>query len=205
MHLPRIIGTAWDSGRAQMDSATAAFGDGDVLQGISGVLQLIVLVIPVAGIVLMLCKMASAVVRGGWQRTQGRPVRRACFTAGVALVIGLLMFAWVPRDNYEPIRPGERGTVGEGVAAVRRLPKGDAPLYAEQQADVQQVDATLSSDPATPDTTTPSSVPATSPATATTVGTSESSTTTTVPETTTTAPTTTEPTTTTAAPATPAN
>ncbi|MEY2451020.1 MAG: putative peptide zinc metalloprotease protein [Acidimicrobiaceae bacterium] len=194
MHLPRIIGTAWDSGRAQMDVATAAFGDGDVLQGVSAVLQLLVLVIPVAGIVLMLCKVGAGVVRSGWTRTDGKPVRRTLFSATVATAIGLLLFAWLPSDNYAPIRPGERGTVGEGVAAVRQLPRGDGPLYSEQQAQLNDPASTPSESPAG-DTTTPT-VPVTSPATATTVDTGAGSTTTTE------APTTTEASTTTAPPTT---
>jgi putative peptide zinc metalloprotease protein len=197
MHLPRIIGTAWDSGRAQMDTATAAFGDGDVLQGISAVLQLIVLVIPVAGIVLMLCKIASGLLRSGWRRTDGHPVQRTLFSAAAAAVVALLMFAWLPSDNYDPIRPGERGTIGEGVAAVRRLPSGDAPLYSEQQAQLRgEAQTTAEEQPQT--STTPSPVPETSTSTATTLATAESSTTTT-PETTSTVPATTEPTTTTPA------
>jgi putative peptide zinc metalloprotease protein len=203
MHLPRIIGTAWDSGRAQMDAATSAFGDGDVLQGVSAVLQLVVLVIPVLGIVLMLCKVGAGVVRAGWTRTEGRPVRRTLFSAAVAGAIGLLMFAWLPSDNYAPIRPGERGTVGEGVAAVRRLPHGDAPLYSEQQA---QLNAPVSTPDAPVQDTTSATTPVTSPATATTVdGGPGSTTTTTEAPTTSTAPTTTAPTTTAPTTTTPTN
>jgi putative peptide zinc metalloprotease protein len=182
MHLPRIIGTAWDSGRGLVDAATAAFGDGETLTGISSVLQLIVLVIPVAGIVLMLYKVAINALRSGWTRTDGRPVLRVLFSSAVAAVVALLLFAWVPKDNYEPIRPGERGTVGEGVAAVRRLPAGDAPLYSEQQAELR--DAAETQAPVLPaDGSTPSA-PATSASTATTLGSSDSTTTTSRPSTT---------------------
>jgi hypothetical protein len=41
----------------------------------------------------------------------------------------------VPSDNYRPIQPGEKGTLGEGARAVQYLPKGNAPLYSERQAD----------------------------------------------------------------------
>jgi putative peptide zinc metalloprotease protein len=134
IHLPRIIGTAWDSARALIDAATTAFGAGDVLQGISSVLQVIVLLIPVLGIVLMLWKVAVGMLRSGWQRTADRPALRGLYTLSIAVAAALLLFAWLPSHNYTPIRPGERGTVGEGVAAVRHLPSGDAPLYSERQA-----------------------------------------------------------------------
>jgi putative peptide zinc metalloprotease protein len=195
MHLPRIIGTAWDSGRAQMDAATTAFGDGNVLQGVSSVLQLIVLAIPVAGIVLMLYKVATGALGSGWRRTDGRPVLRVLFSSAVAVAIGLLMFAWLPADNYDPIRPGERGTVAQGIAAVRRLPTGDAPLYSERQAQAPTQAPTPPPMDATTPTTAPAA-PATSASTATTLS-SANSTTTTAPATTSSTTTTTAPTTTT--------
>src|SRR5581483_6821439 len=46
IHLPRIIGTAWDSGGQLLDAAGAAFGDGQIVSGITAVLQLVVLAIP---------------------------------------------------------------------------------------------------------------------------------------------------------------
>jgi putative peptide zinc metalloprotease protein len=188
VHLPRIIGTAWDSGRAQVDAASSAFGNGDILQGITAGLQLIVLAIPVLGIVLMLYKLTVGILRGGWQRTEGRPVARVLFSAAMVGGLGLLMFAWLPGGNYKPIRPGERGTVGEGVAAVRHLTRGDAPLYSAQQA---QLTSPVPADtPAAPQDTIPAG-PATSASTATTVGTASSSTTTTSTATTSTTSTTT--------------
>jgi putative peptide zinc metalloprotease protein len=203
IHLPRIIGTAWDSGRAQMDAASAAFGDGDILQGISAVLQLIVLVIPVAGIVLMLWKMGSGLLRTGWRHTDGRPVQRVLFSSAVAAAIALLMFSWLPADNYDPIRPGERGTVADGVAAVRRLPQGDAPLPSKPQTQPTSAEPVV--DPTSP---TSAPQPVTNGSTATTVsspGSSTSTTDTTAPSTTSSTTSTTASTTTTTATTTPAN
>ncbi|MEY2434474.1 MAG: putative peptide zinc metalloprotease protein [Acidimicrobiaceae bacterium] len=196
MHLPRIIGTGWDSGQAQMHAASTAFGDGDILQGVSSVLQLVVLVIPIAGIVLMLIKLGTSGLRSGWRRTDGRPVLRALFSVTAAALAVLLLFAWLPKDNYDPIRQGERGTVAEGVRAVRQLPSGDAPIYSERQALLLEPAPSVTPQ----DSSTPPSTATTSPSTATTVR-SAGTTTTTRPPTTTTAPTTTtDPTTTTTVP-----
>jgi hypothetical protein len=145
--------------------------------------QLVVLIIPIAGIVLMLLKVGAGGVRYGWRKTDGRPVRRALFSGAVFAVLGLLLFAWVPADNYHPIRPGERGTVGEGVAAARRLPTGKGPLYSEQQAEVRQAQATTPVVPQsdqTPVAPSSSSTTPSTPASATsTTNSSASSTTTT--------------------------
>jgi hypothetical protein len=126
-------------------------------------------------------------------------VLRVLFSATVAVAVALLLFAWIPADNYQPIRPGERGTVAEGVAAVRRLPQGDAPLYSQQ---AHPVPGPPAQDVTTP-TPTPTPEPAATASTATTLGTPSSSpTTTTTPATsssTTTTSTTTSTTTTTPA------
>jgi putative peptide zinc metalloprotease protein len=210
MHLPRIVGTAWDSGQDQMHAATTAFGAGDTVQGITAVLQLIVLSIPVIGILLMLVKVATGSLRSGWTRTDGRPVLRSLFVGTVAAGAALLLFAWLPSDNYRPIQPGERGTIGEGVAAVRHLPRGDAPLYSEQVAEQRQASDTTSTgdapatDPTASSTTTTATTIAsssssdgstttttapgsTSTSMSTTTSTSSTTTTTTTPATTTTA------------------
>lgn len=205
IHLPRIVGTAWDSGQLLMNGATDAFGSGQMLEGVTAVLQLVVLVIPVAGILLMLAKVGAGALRSGWQHTDDRPVRRAGFVVATAVAAGLLAFAWLPRDNYAPIQPGERGTLGEGLAAVRQLPNGDAPLYSRQRAqpptstapsdragvlDTTATTAPTSADGTATSTTTAGSVTSTtagpSTTTASSTTTSSSTTTTTAPSSTTT-------------------
>ncbi|HEX4820439.1 MAG TPA: hypothetical protein VFV00_09550 [Acidimicrobiales bacterium] len=154
LHLPRIVGTAWDSGHEQFDAARIAFTSGQTLEGVTAALQVVVLAIPVLGIILMLLKLATSGARSGWSRTDGRPVLRAAFVLVSAVAVGLLLFTWLPGDNYEPIHPGERGTIGEASRAVIRIPHGDAPLYSERQA--QKRDAQNGNAPATVDAPTPS-------------------------------------------------
>jgi len=130
VHLPRIVGTAWDSGSHLAAGAVDGLTGGQWLAGVSALLQVAVLAVPVLGILLVL---AGAGRRSGvwvWTHTEGRPVVRAM--AGVAAGAGLaaLLFAWIPPANYQPIRPGERGTVLEATGALRRLPSGTAALPA---------------------------------------------------------------------------
>lgn len=136
MHLPRILGTAWDSGSKQWDTASAAFGDGDWLGGATGAVQLIVLALPIAGIVLMLVRLVQKLGTWTWRRTDGRPVLRV-LSIVVALGLGaLLAKAWLPGESYDPIKPGEKGTLVEGVAAVRDVSTGRAPLTRASTADL---------------------------------------------------------------------
>jgi len=101
---------------------------------VSGVLQLVALAIPILGIVLMLVNLAKRTTTIAWQRTEGRPIGRVVVVLAGAAAVGLLLLAWLPRANYAPIRRGEKGTLGEGVAAVRNLPRGDGPLESERIA-----------------------------------------------------------------------
>ena len=194
IHLPRILATAWDSLGRQLDTTGDAFGRGDVLAGAAGVVQLLVIALPVVAILLLLVRLAHRGGRALWRRTAGRPLLRATAAAVVTAAAVLLAMAWVPRENYEPIRKGERGTVFEGISAVRALPGGRAPLAAQRMAaergelvdgDVPRPDARSSG------ATSGTSTPAVGGGVTTTTTVARTTSTTTAPTSTTRAPTTT--------------
>jgi cytoskeletal protein RodZ len=69
-----------------------------------------------------------------WRRTRGKPMQRSlALIAGAGLATALAL-AWLPAENYRPIMEGERGTLFDGVAAIRDLPSGRAPLASERRA-----------------------------------------------------------------------
>ena len=152
LHLPRILGTGWDSGVKQYHAAGRAFAHGNPLSGITAALELIVLSIPIVGILLMLAKTAGQGGRWVFTRTDGRPVLRTLAVAVIAAAAIMLAMAWIPGRNYKPIRPSERGTLAEGVAAVRHLPS-EGPLYSERRA-VLTGDKPVAQDPLAASTTT---------------------------------------------------
>lgn len=199
IHLPRILGTGWDSLQQQWSATTKAFGSGQALGGVAGVVQLLVVALPLAAIVLLVVRLAQTVLKKLWTRTEDKPVQRI---GGMALALGaavLLAMAWIPSDNYEPIRKGERGTFSDGVWAVRSVQGGSGPLASRRAAERRgDLDARPSprvgsggpgtesapgpsGNPASPATSTPVAPGAGTPGTATTV---PRSSTTTVPRTT---------------------
>lgn len=125
LHLPRILGTAWDSATKQWDAMAKAFSGGDTLAGVGAIVQLAVLALPVVAIVLMLVRVFQRLGQWTWRRTDGRPVLRGLAVLAGAAGLYLLAMAWLPSDNYQPIGPREKGTLTEGVAAVRDVARGD--------------------------------------------------------------------------------
>jgi putative peptide zinc metalloprotease protein len=196
VHLPRILGTAWDSAAKLAHGVSHGFATGHALSAVSNILQLAVLAIPIAGILLMLWKFGSQMVTWTIAHTRGRPILRtgAALVGAGALV--LLAMAWIPKHSYRPIQKGERGTVADGVVDVRHISSAGPAFTSDQQAP-----STPSASSTTPaNTTTPTTVGSggtgTTPTT-TSGGSSSATTSTTFRSTSTTAP---DATTTTAAP-----
>src|SRR3954449_2087466 len=75
--LPRLAASAWESGRVISARLPDQFGSGDFLAGFAGLLQLLALLLPVLGSVLV----TQRVLRSGVSKTRawsaGRPGRRA--------------------------------------------------------------------------------------------------------------------------------
>ena len=134
LHAPRIFATAWDSLGQQRDAVTKAMADGDLLAGLAGVLQALILVIPLAGLVLTGLRLARRGARWGVRTTSGRPVVRLAAGAVAVALVGLLAYTWIPDGDYRPIGPRERGTLREGLVAVARVPGGRPSLVVSEEA-----------------------------------------------------------------------
>jgi putative peptide zinc metalloprotease protein len=156
LHLPRILGTAGDSAHKAWGTAQAGFRAGNTLGGIGSILQLIVLAIPTIGIVLIVVRALKGSAGWVWRKTDGKPVRRMLsFT--VAGVLGVaLLFSWISPHNYQPIRPGERGTVIEGVRAVRDV--SDLPRQSAPRPEPATTTTTLDTSESTTTSVTPTTV-----------------------------------------------
>ncbi|NYJ06723.1 hypothetical protein [Petropleomorpha daqingensis] len=109
--LPRLVTTAWESGRLIAGRLPDQFGSGDFFAGLAGLLQLLALVLPVLGSVLV----TQRVARTGFSKTRawsaGRPGRRTVAVVAGAAVVAGLAWAWWPSGQYEPVRASDRGTL----------------------------------------------------------------------------------------------
>jgi putative peptide zinc metalloprotease protein len=160
INLPRILGTAWDSLQAQWHTVSKDFGNSNVFGGVGAGAQSLILLLPILGIFLTFGRLFGRVGKGGWRKTEGRPVARSAFVlAGVALVGGLA-YVWMPNGDYEPIHKGERGTLAEGVHSIAAVRSGRPGLVtrdraAERNELDERTDTTPTTTPSLGDLTTP--------------------------------------------------
>jgi putative peptide zinc metalloprotease protein len=151
---PRLVATAWDSAQQQWSAATSAFTGGQPVQAAVSGLQLILLALPTLGMVLIFSRLGRRMGGGLWRGTKEHPLLRGLLVLAVAGVLAGVAVLWTSRDAYQPIKPGERWTVGDAVIAISEIPSGEPGLALSS--------GVLAEDPATPGPA-PSSSPSAEP------------------------------------------
>ena len=109
--LPRLVATAWVSGRAQLARMGHAAEAVDFLGFGAGLLRLVALVLPVAGTTYLAVRMVRRTTARTMAATENRPVARGFATLAAVLVAALLAWAWWPSGQYRPVSLNERGTI----------------------------------------------------------------------------------------------
>jgi putative peptide zinc metalloprotease protein len=157
---PRIVATSWDSAARFVGQMTTAGGLTAVFAGV----QLLLLLLPAAGITYTVVRTARRAAGGAWRWSRGSAGRRAVvLLAGLALAAGLAA-AWWPDGRVTPYREGERSTVQQQVRSISTVGAGTPLLRSPQEAQQPLPPAV---EPAG-DTTTGESAPAEQEATPTT-------------------------------------
>jgi putative peptide zinc metalloprotease protein len=133
LNVPRVFSTAWDSFWVQWDKV----GHASALAATVHVIQMVVLVLPVAGIVATFVMLGRRLAVGSWSITENRPIARAvlvgCFTSALAIA------GWVvtPNGDYRPIQASERGTLLGGLRQFASIPSGRPALTAQRSRELQ--------------------------------------------------------------------
>lgn len=135
LHFPRILGTAIDSAGRQLETIKAGFSDGKPLHVAAGIAQVLILFLPIVGIVYSFARLGRRIAGRAWHWGDDSVPRRALVAGTGVAVAAALVWNWLPTDNYEPIRRGERGTVHEAISATRAIPRGRAPLVTRRAAE----------------------------------------------------------------------
>jgi putative peptide zinc metalloprotease protein len=130
---PRVVATAYDSLGVLADKLTAAMDAGKGANAAASGLQMVALVLPVAGMTATSGRLGRRIAGGAWRWSEGDPVRRTALGALLAGGVALAAFTWWPNGEYRPIQPGEKGTVASGVQALRAIPTGRPALTRERE------------------------------------------------------------------------
>ena len=133
INAPRIFATAYDSLLVHYDDARTAFHEGQTGKGILSGVQAATLALPALGMALSTSRAGTRAFKGGWNWSEGAPVRRFGLVTGTAALIALLGFVWYPNGDYKPIQPGERGTVQGAVAQFGEIPTGRPSLTPDRE------------------------------------------------------------------------
>src|SRR5438874_1991479 len=124
INAPRIISTAWDSFFIQYHKVQHAFSGGSSLTGAIGILQMLILLLPVLGIAATVWMVFRRVTGAVWSRTEGKPAVRAGYGVVTATAVAALGYVWWPNGDYRPIQRGERGTVAGAVQELGQVQSG---------------------------------------------------------------------------------
>src|SRR6478672_317382 len=108
--LPRVLGTAWASLQERVAAVGDAWQTAGPLEVVANALQVLAVVLPVLGGLLILGRLSMRWSRGLTTWSRGSIRRRAAAVGLVSVLVTGLAFAWAPRPgNYRPISPGEKG------------------------------------------------------------------------------------------------
>ncbi len=144
MGVPRIAATVHDSFGLQLDRIGAAATPSEA--GV-GVVRVLMLVMPVGGMTLSTFRATRMAGRGLNRWSQGSLPRRVVAILVAGSLLGAVGYVWWPNGDYEPIRPGERGTIGEALSQIPDAPGGRPAWTPEREltyapvATVRQVEA----------------------------------------------------------------
>lgn len=136
MTMPRMIATAYDSFFVQYDKVSSAFSDGKAAKMAAGSIQMVALLLPVAGLTYSFGRLGKNLGTAAWTRSEGKPALRAAYAGVVLAAIGLTTFILWPNGDYKPIQPGERGTIQGGLKAIEDIPSGRPGLTPEREQEL---------------------------------------------------------------------
>ena len=87
-----------------------------------------ILVLPVGATALSVSRAGRALSRGLVNWSRGSAPRRLAAAMFAAALIGGIGYLWWPNGDYQPIRPGEQGTIGDALAGMAEV-RGGRPSF----------------------------------------------------------------------------
>jgi putative peptide zinc metalloprotease protein len=136
VNAPRVFATGWDSFWLHWDRVGPRFSGGETALGAMSIFQMVVLVLPAAGLVYTASRIGFRAGSFGWRWSDGSPTRRATLLAGTAAAASLAAFLLWPHGAYRPIQPYEKGTLVGAVRQLSDVPSGRPSLTLEREREL---------------------------------------------------------------------
>uniref|UniRef100_UPI000462DD9B hypothetical protein n=1 Tax=Arthrobacter sp. TB 26 TaxID=494420 RepID=UPI000462DD9B len=119
LSLPRLLGTAWDSGQKQYAMFNHSVDGGDMVDAAVRILAIAAVALPVLGVFYILFRLGRQLITALWQRTRGKALQRGTALAAIVAMVTGLAWAWWPgAESYRPVQPYERGTLADATTAI---------------------------------------------------------------------------------------
>ncbi len=139
--IPLVFATAWDSFLVYSDKIWEGFGRGRVIDGIAGLLQIVLLMIPIVAITLTFALVGRRLGTVMWRWSEGKPALRAGLSSarfGLATVAvaaaAVALFTWLPNSD---VPTTDSDTLKETLEKARSAPSA-------QESSSPQADETVS-------------------------------------------------------------
>ncbi len=116
--LPRVATSAWNSGSAIASGIPHQAGEGKIIDLLASVVQLLALMLPLMGSVLVTQKVLRMGATYGRNWSRGSFLRGGVTTVAALLLMAGVAWAWWPSGQYRPVRANQGGTIATLANAV---------------------------------------------------------------------------------------
>jgi putative peptide zinc metalloprotease protein len=114
--LPKLAASTWESGSHIVAAIPDQAGDGEILPLLASIVRIFALALPVLGTTLLVQRLVRSTGSKALSWSAGRTPRQAIVMTATAGLAAVLVWAWWPAGQYQPVRPTDDGTL---VSAVR--------------------------------------------------------------------------------------
>jgi putative peptide zinc metalloprotease protein len=123
--LPRIVATGAEAFWDQSTGLPGTFADGDYLLGLATILQILLLLLPTVGAVLMFARLAAKFVKNVWKWGGGSLPKRVASTMAIAGAAALLFLMWAPQVDLSRLATGQSPALASGSTRYKPLQRGE--------------------------------------------------------------------------------
>jgi putative peptide zinc metalloprotease protein len=177
---PFMLATTWDSFLALYDEGSNALRDGRVVESVEAVLQIVLLIIPVAGMILLYGIIGKKLGKAVWNKAKEKPALHPGLAIAAMVAVSAVFLVWRPSVGHQPVQlvepavsrgapeesaPGEpasttkptilTSTPDEPEATAEPITQADSPYMADESAVAEEPpipdEPTVAEEPPMPD------------------------------------------------------